>query len=111
MKHGRAHKLCPLATIKLCGCSFGSIETTPALGKPLMSGDHFAPHAGMHASAHTLRCAKHKTRATNFVPHMRLTIFNPLHAKQCRLECISCRDVPDSIFHTIKISVSIDIST
>jgi hypothetical protein len=38
----------------------------------------------MHASIHVLRCAKYETRTTNCVPHMRLTILNPSHAKQCR---------------------------
>jgi hypothetical protein len=38
----------------------------------------------MHASVHALRCAKYETRATNCVPHMRLAILNPSHAKQCR---------------------------
>jgi hypothetical protein len=40
--------------------------------------------ACMHASVHALRCAEYETRTTNCVPHMRLTILNPSHAKQCR---------------------------
>jgi hypothetical protein len=39
--------------------------------------------ACMHASTHVLRCARYETRTTNCAPHMRLTILNPLHAKQC----------------------------